>query len=66
MDKEREIQSVRMGNQSIEARPGYCLNLIGCSERAYGKVCEYDVYGNKTKELWLGPGAFIVWKDESK
>jgi len=59
MDNEREIQTVRMGNQSIEARPGYKIT-INDNEIAI----EHDLQGNVTKSLWLGPGAFISWKEQ--
>ena len=55
---DRKIQEVRMGNQSIVARPGHRIRVI--DDRAY----EFNETTNlKTKELWLSAGAFIVYKE---
>jgi hypothetical protein len=63
MDNEREIQEVRMGDQYIRERPGYNLSIDWLDEWGFYKAVERDSGGNVTKELWLGPGAFIVWKE---
>ena len=54
-----EIQEVRMGNQVIVARPGYYISIDN------DRAIEYSLknLGERTKELWLGPGAFIVYKE---
>ena len=62
MDNEREIQEVRMGKESIMSRPGFKIVLDDNIAREY----RTDIYGAArwlTKELWLGPGAFIIWKE---
>jgi hypothetical protein len=61
MDNEREIQEVRMGDNRLMARPGYRINIV--INNTVKAAIESDAYGNKVKELWLGPGAFIVWKE---
>jgi hypothetical protein len=61
MDNEREIQEVRIGDQYIRERPGYRINIV--INNMVKAAIESDAYGNKVKELWLGPGAFIVWKE---
>jgi hypothetical protein len=57
MDNEREIQEVRIGDQYIRERPGYTITLHNDTAN------ENDLQGNLIKSLWLGPGAFIVWKE---
>ena len=57
----KEIQEVRMGKESIVARPGYRIVLVHAGDRT--TAIEYDLQNTKIKELWLGSGAFIIWKD---
>ena len=57
---EREIQEVRMGKESLRERPGYALALdtVNCT------VIECNVETEMiTRELWLGAGALIIWKE---
>ena len=57
---EREIQEVRMGNQALVARQGYIIRIDDF------KMCAEEVNAitqDLTKELWLGSGAFIVYKE---
>jgi len=60
MNSEREIQEVRMGKESIMARPGYTIAIDHVNKTALECNIETEEI---TKELWLGPGAFIVWKE---
>jgi hypothetical protein len=64
MDNERKIQMVRMGKESIMTRPGYKLSIDWLDEWGFYKAVERDSGGNVTKEIWLGPGAFISWKEQ--
>ena len=60
---ERKIQEVRMGNQALVARPGYTITQQWMDETGTFIMVERDATGESTKELWLGPGAFIVYKE---
>ena len=54
-----EIQEVRMGDNRMVARPGHYISIDN------DRAIEYSMKnpGERTKELWLGPGAFIVYKE---
>ena len=44
-------------------RPGYTIRIDWISGGTCIAVETNDTTGKKTKELWLGPGAFIVYKE---
>ena len=59
----REIQEVRMGDQAIRERAGHTITQQWMDETRTFIMVERDATGKVTKELWLGPGAFIVYKE---
>jgi len=61
MDKEREIQEVRMGKEGMVARPGYTIALDVVNMVAMECNIETKTI---SREIWLGPGAFISWKEQ--
>jgi hypothetical protein len=64
MNNKPEIQEVRMGKESIMARPGHVIVLeYNKSSGFLQSAMEFASGGKRTKELWLGPGAFIIWKE---
>ena len=54
---EHEIQEVRMGSQYIVAIADHYIAIVGDEAILFTKA------GKAVKELWLGPGAFIVYKE---
>ena len=54
---EREIQEVRMGDKSIVEIAEHYVVIVG------DKAILITKDGKWVKELWLGPGAFIVYKE---
>ena len=59
---ERKIQSARMGSQAIEERTGHSIKAFDAAA-GWMAIETNDATGEVTKELWLGPGAFIVYKE---
>jgi len=58
----REIQLVRYGTESIPARDGHTIKIADTKD-GYSAIERNDKTGETTKELWLGTGAFIVYKE---
>ena len=59
----RTIQSVRMGSQAIEERTEHTIQFGDFDYYGMHVIIELDKNNNITKELLLGPGAFIVYKE---
>ena len=62
----QEVQSVMVGVGSISMidRPGYTIRIhYGTREEFAIAVETNDTTGEKTKELWLGTGVFISYKE---
>ena len=60
----QEVQSVIVGSSSMNDRPGYTIRIEIVSYTNFPIAIERnDATEKKTKELWLGTGAFISYKE---
>ena len=53
----KEIQEIRMGDKCIVAIADHYIVIV------IDKAILFTKADKRVKELWLGPGAFIVYKE---